>query len=81
MELDILLKLKQYPDYRECHTVAMPMCSVCKNREIRSCKIYGYRPDNVTKKYEVCDKAILDESSPFYEEYMKIYSYRHNSEK
>jgi|GEM_PF-3853282 len=81
MEPDILLKLKKYPDYKEGHIIAMPMCSVCKNREVRSCKIYGQRPNNITQKYEICDKAILDKNSPFYEEYMKIYGYRHKSEK
>ena len=81
MEPDILLKLQQYPDYKEGHTIAMPMCCVCKNRIVRSCKIYGRRPTNITQKYELCDKAILDENSPFYKEYMRIYGYRHKDKK
>lgn len=81
MEPDILLKLKQYSDYKEGHTVAMPMCAVCKYSMGRNCKIFGKRLENVTKKYEVCDRAVLDENSPSYETYMKLYGYRHNSEK
>lgn len=77
MENDILLKLQQIPGYAEGHTIAMPMCSVCKNRQMKSCKIYGNRPDNITKKYEICSKAILDETSPFYKRYMELYGYRH----
>lgn len=80
MEPDILLKLQKVPGYTEGHTVAMPMCSVCKNREVRSCKVFGYRPDNITQKYEMCNKAILDQDSPFYEEYIKLYGYRHKDE-
>ena len=77
MESDILLKLQKLPEYKEGQTIAMPMCAVCKNRQIKSCKIYGYRPDNITQKYEMCDKAILDKTSPFYKRYMELYGYRH----
>ena len=81
MEPDILLKLQKIPEYKEGHTVAMPMCSVCKNYAgVRKCKVFGSQPDNITQKYEKCDKAILDKNSPFYETYMELYRYRHKDE-
>ena len=81
MEPDILLKLQQYPDYKECHTTAMPMCSVCKNLNGRECLAYGKPPKNIQMEHEVCDKVILDKESPSYETYMKLYGYRHKDEK
>lgn len=81
MELDILLKLQQYPDYKECDIVAMPMCSVCKNLNGKKCLVYGKPPKNIQMEHEVCKKVIIDKSSIFYDKYMKLYGYRHNSEK
>lgn len=86
MEPDILLKLQQYPDYKEGHTIAMPMCTVCKFCRGRNCLIFGKRLDNpklenVTKKYEICDKAVLDETAPSYPTYMELYGYRHKDKK
>lgn len=80
MEPDILLYLQQYPDYKEGRTTAMPMCAVCKYSLGRKCKIFGKRPENVTKKYEVCEKAVLDKTSPSYTTYMELYGYRHEKD-
>lgn len=78
MDPDILLKLQQYPDYQEGHTVAMPMCAVCKNRDGRGgCKIFGACPSRIMQDYEICDRAILDETAFSYPTYMKLYGYRH----
>lgn len=79
MEPDILLKLQKVPGYTEGHTVAMPMCAVCKYSTGRKCKIFGNRLENVTKKYEICDKAVIDKTSVFYEQYMELYGYRHKN--
>ncbi len=80
MEPDILLKLQKIPGYKEGHTVAMPMCSVCKNLRGRNCLVYGKPPKNIQMEHEVCEKAILDKSDPSYPEYMKLYGYRHKDE-
>lgn len=80
METDILLKLQKLDGYKEGELTAIPMCSVCQFRKPKGCKIYGERPQTITKEHKKCDKAILDKTSFLYPRYMELYGYRHKDE-
>ena len=81
MESDILLKLQNYPDYKEGYPTAIPMCSVCKNLDGRNCSVYGKPPKKIQMDHQICDKVVLDKNTPSYSSYMELYGYRHKSEK